>query len=116
MAYLSQFPKAESMLDAAPIAQRRQIAACGLSNIAQREDTREKMTMTAVGRHYATRQFAVAQSGAAGWLQAGIAPLLRMLDRQRQRRALLDLDDRQLRDIGRSREEAIEEGHKPFWM
>lgn len=82
MAYLSQFPNAESMLDAAPIAPRRQIAA----------------------------------SGPAGWLQAGVAPLLRMLDRQRQRRALLDLDDRQLRDIGRSREEAIEEARKPFWM
>jgi uncharacterized protein YjiS (DUF1127 family) len=36
-------------------------------------------------------------------------------DRQRQRRALLDLDAHTLRDIGITREEALNEGLKPFW-
>jgi len=36
-------------------------------------------------------------------------------DRQRQRRALLDLDAHALRDIGITREEALNEGLKPFW-
>ena len=36
-------------------------------------------------------------------------------DRQRQRRALLDLDAHTLRDIGLTREEALNEGLKPFW-
>ena len=36
-------------------------------------------------------------------------------DRQRQRRALLDLDAHTLRDIGITREEAVKEGLKPFW-
>jgi uncharacterized protein YjiS (DUF1127 family) len=38
-----------------------------------------------------------------------------MLERQRQRRALLSLDDRLLRDVGITRQQASEEGVKPFW-
>ncbi len=33
----------------------------------------------------------------------------------RQRRALLALDDRMLKDIGISRTDALREGGKPFW-
>jgi uncharacterized protein YjiS (DUF1127 family) len=33
----------------------------------------------------------------------------------RQRRALLALDDRMLKDIGISRADALQEGNKPFW-
>jgi uncharacterized protein YjiS (DUF1127 family) len=40
---------------------------------------------------------------------------LLLWDRQRQRRVLLDLDDHQLRDIGKTREDALIEGRKPFW-
>lgn len=36
-------------------------------------------------------------------------------ERQRQRRALLKLDDRLLSDIGISRCEAEQEASKPFW-
>jgi len=36
-------------------------------------------------------------------------------ERWRQRQALLELDDRLLRDIGISREQAIQEADKPFW-
>ncbi len=35
--------------------------------------------------------------------------------RRRQRRALLELDDSLLRDIGVSRADASEEAAKPFW-
>ncbi|SBW01940.1 hypothetical protein KL86APRO_11512 [uncultured Alphaproteobacteria bacterium] len=35
--------------------------------------------------------------------------------RAEQRRDLAELDDRALRDIGRSRAEAAEEAAKPFW-
>lgn len=44
------------------------------------------------------------------------ARLLRLYDRQLQRRILLELDDRMLADIGVSREEAEAEGRKPFWL
>ncbi|HVV62005.1 MAG TPA: DUF1127 domain-containing protein [Pseudolabrys sp.] len=36
-------------------------------------------------------------------------------DRWRQRQALLELDERLLRDIGISREQAIREANKPIW-
>ncbi len=41
--------------------------------------------------------------------------LLRLYDRQQQRRVLLELDDRMLADIGISRRRASEEARKPFW-
>lgn len=37
------------------------------------------------------------------------------LERRRQRRALRDLDDHLLRDIGIDRSDALREGRKPFW-
>jgi uncharacterized protein YjiS (DUF1127 family) len=43
----------------------------------------------------------------------GIAMWLR--DRQLQRKALLDLDDHLLADVGLTRHEAAREGRKPFW-
>lgn len=36
--------------------------------------------------------------------------------RQRTRRALAQLDDRMLSDIGITREQALREAGKPFWM
>lgn len=42
------------------------------------------------------------------WLRKGYAIY-------RQRRALLALDDVMLKDIGISRADALQEGHKPFW-
>lgn len=39
----------------------------------------------------------------------------RILRRQRERKTLLELDDRSLRDIGISREDAVREGCKPMW-
>jgi uncharacterized protein YjiS (DUF1127 family) len=46
------------------------------------------------------------------WLSA----LKHMHDRWRQRQALLQLDDRLLRDIGITRAEAIREARKGFWI
>ena len=37
------------------------------------------------------------------------------MERSRQRRALTELDDRLLRDIGLTRDEARREGANPFW-
>jgi uncharacterized protein YjiS (DUF1127 family) len=36
-------------------------------------------------------------------------------DRHHQRRALREMDDDQLRDLGVSRSEAMKESRKPFW-
>nr|WP_314875118.1 DUF1127 domain-containing protein [uncultured Pseudomonas sp.] len=49
-------------------------------------------------------------AASAGLSRAGL-----MLHRWRTRRALLELDDEQLRDIGLSWEQARLEGSKPFW-
>jgi uncharacterized protein YjiS (DUF1127 family) len=55
------------------------------------------------------------------WARAGTAAgeavtrLLVWHDRVRERRALLGLNDLQLRDIGISRADAGAEGEKPFW-
>jgi uncharacterized protein YjiS (DUF1127 family) len=54
-------------------------------------------------------------------------PLLKILDyvgaayrlgreRCRQRRQLMDMDDRQLNDVGITREQAIKEARKPIWQ
>ena len=37
------------------------------------------------------------------------------LERSAQRRALAELDDERLRDIGRTRAQALAEAGKPFW-
>ena len=62
-----------------------------------------------------------AVSAASLWARAGTAAgeavtrLLVWHDRVRERRALLGLNDLQLRDIGISRADAGGEGEKPFW-
>ena len=48
-----------------------------------------------------------APAGLSGW---GL-----MMRRRRSRQELLALDADQLRDIGLTREQALEEGHTPFW-
>jgi len=40
---------------------------------------------------------------------------LNWLERARERRELLALDDRALQDFGASRADAAREGDKPFW-
>jgi uncharacterized protein YjiS (DUF1127 family) len=42
--------------------------------------------------------------------------LLGALERQRERRMLLALDERMLRDVGITRADALREGGKPFWQ
>lgn len=56
----------------------------------------------------------VPQSGPAGFGEC-VMVLFRVRDRQRQRRALLDLDDHLLNDIGKTRREALDEARRPFW-
>lgn len=44
------------------------------------------------------------------WRQAG-----NFLQKRKTRRALLDLTDEQLLDLGISRRDAMREGYRPFW-
>jgi uncharacterized protein YjiS (DUF1127 family) len=44
-----------------------------------------------------------------------LAAFMRWYDRYLQRRALAELDDRMLRDIGLTRSQAEREIRKPFW-
>ncbi|MFZ1427689.1 MAG: DUF1127 domain-containing protein [Geminicoccaceae bacterium] len=55
-----------------------------------------------------------ASAGRAAW-RVLVAWLEAAHERRRQRRALADLDDRSLRDIGLSRHQAECEAAKPFW-
>jgi uncharacterized protein YjiS (DUF1127 family) len=41
--------------------------------------------------------------------------LLRWQERAQQRRRLLAMDDRMLKDLGLSRSDALLEGQRPFW-
>ncbi|WP_164513448.1 DUF1127 domain-containing protein [Thiosocius teredinicola] len=50
------------------------------------------------------------------WTGRRIMPDLLWFQRARQRRALAELDDRQLDDIGISREQAQREAAKRFWQ
>jgi uncharacterized protein YjiS (DUF1127 family) len=54
------------------------------------------------------------------WLGAAVDKTRRQqlwfeLEKARQRGFLKDLDDRQLKDLGLTREEAMREARKPFW-
>ena len=49
------------------------------------------------------------------WFLGLMVRLLLVEERRRQRRALLSLDDRLLKDIGRSRADVEQECGKPFW-
>jgi uncharacterized protein YjiS (DUF1127 family) len=50
-----------------------------------------------------------------GWETRFLRWCARCSARSRQRQALAELDDRLLRDIGKTRQEAIAEATKPFW-
>lgn len=57
-----------------------------------------------------SKVFAPAFDRARIWSQIGL-----WLRRADQRRQLLDLDARMLRDVGLTREQALDEAAKPFW-
>lgn len=62
-----------------------------------------------------------AQRASSGWRKFKRCLLMLWLrieswqERARQRRALLALDERLLKDIGLTRADAVREGRKPFW-
>ncbi len=49
------------------------------------------------------------------WSEKILDRLVQWRERARQRRQLLELNDRLLRDIGIDRINAVREGTKPFW-
>lgn len=68
--------------------------------------------------HYHSLQTLEIPPPFAGWGRVSwriTTRLLRLYDRQLQRRILLEFDDRMLSDIGLTREQAEAEGRKPFW-
>jgi uncharacterized protein YjiS (DUF1127 family) len=54
--------------------------------------------------------------GIKAWTATAVGLLLCWHERARQRRALLRLDDRMLKDIGISRADAEREASRPFWQ
>lgn len=49
------------------------------------------------------------------FMAVALGRLLRWHELARQRRALLALNERMLKDIGITRAEALREAHRPFW-
>ncbi|RUQ69793.1 DUF1127 domain-containing protein [Azospirillum doebereinerae] len=58
---------------------------------------------------------AVTRVAGAGFLWTIVEVLFAALERRKQRRALMGLDDHLLKDIGVSRSEVEQEVAKPFW-
>jgi uncharacterized protein YjiS (DUF1127 family) len=63
-----------------------------------------------------TNRSVIARSSSSGNWQSRLSEIVaRWLQRSRSRRALADLDDYLLRDIGLTASEAGRESEKPFW-
>lgn len=71
--------------------------------------------MTTRSLHTASRAPAAPALSAAGILERAADTLIAWLQRDRDRRALMALDDRLLKDIGVSRRDVDAEIAKPFW-
>jgi uncharacterized protein YjiS (DUF1127 family) len=72
-------------------------------------------TKTAIGKPPVTRSVWADYPLVAGLLSLW-ASCCWLHERQRQRQALLELDDRLLDDIGVTREQALATGRKRFWQ
>lgn len=66
-------------------------------------------------RSHRSNVVALRRRPATGRLLTFLAVVEVWLGRRRQRRALLELNDYMLKDIGLSRCDALCEGGKPFW-
>jgi uncharacterized protein YjiS (DUF1127 family) len=56
-----------------------------------------------------------AETSRLGWGTRFLSWCARCSERSRQRQALAELDDHHLKDIGKTRQEAMAEAAKPFW-
>jgi uncharacterized protein YjiS (DUF1127 family) len=67
--------------------------------------------------HYRSVPRVAGRATTPTWQLGSLVPLLRTwFKRTRQRRALAELSDTQLRDVGLSRDTIKREVEKPFWM
>jgi len=73
------------------------------------------LTSSSVLENYAPPRHAKARRADGSFIGDWLAFAIGCHARQRQRKALLELDERMLKDIGISREQAIREAKKPFW-
>lgn len=71
------------------------------------------MSMPSVQASGAFRARTAAQASPTGH---GLGTIQLWVERSRQRSILRQLDEHLLRDIGLSREEALREAAKPFWL
>ena len=69
-------------------------------------------TVSSIAANDRARSGLPAKPSPFAWLSA----LMQMHKRWRQRQALLELDDRLLQDLGITRDEAIHEARKGFWI
>jgi uncharacterized protein YjiS (DUF1127 family) len=63
----------------------------------------------------ATNKTAASSHRRPGWGLRFLHWWIQCSERSRQRQALAELDDHHLKDIGKTRQEAMAEASKPFW-
>jgi uncharacterized protein YjiS (DUF1127 family) len=61
------------------------------------------------------KEAAASSNRRPGWELRFLNWCVRCSERSRQRQALAELDDHHLKDIGVTRQQAVEEAAKPFW-
>jgi uncharacterized protein YjiS (DUF1127 family) len=69
----------------------------------------------AASSHHDGAEVSRAETSRPGWETRFLLWCAWCLARSRQRQALAELDDRLLKDIGKTRQEAMAEAAKPFW-
>lgn len=80
------------------------------------DDSSRRARPLPLGRSTRHEKLVQGQPTARGWIGYAVRMIALWADRANQRQDLAELDDRLLRDIGKSREEARCESSKPFWM
>jgi uncharacterized protein YjiS (DUF1127 family) len=75
----------------------------------------DRMREESLGSQWRTSRHALRRADAGAIVSNLVTNLLVWLERARERRQLLSLSDRALKDFGASGADASREGDKPFW-